>query len=92
MHYVADYYLKQHQAAAAPPISITSTLLGILSIALYVLLYYFSEELVQMAEATRRGNKSFFPVPIALALLFSWVHGTFTGHFWDLLGFKPRSG
>jgi hypothetical protein len=45
-----------------------------------------------MAEATRRGNKSFFPVPIALPLLFSWVHGSFAGHFWDLLGFKPRSG
>lgn len=91
MHYVADYYLKQHQTVTSP-ISVTSALLGIFSIALYALLYYFSEELVQMAEATRRGNKSFFPVPIVLALLFSWVHGTFTGHFWDMLGFKPKSG
>ena len=91
MHYVADYYLKQHQAVTFP-ISVTPVLLGILSIALYALLYYFSEELVQMAEATRRGNKSFFSIPIALALLFSWVHGSFAGHFWDLLGFKPRSG
>lgn len=91
MHYVADYYLKPRQAVAAS-ISVTAALLGTFSIALYALLYYFSEELVQMAEATRRGNKSFFPIPIALALLFSWVHGTFTGHFWDLLGFKPRSG
>lgn len=91
MHYVADYYLKPHQAVASP-VNVTAALLGTLSVALYALLYCFSEELVQMAEATRRGNKSFFPIPIALALLFSWVHGTFTGHFWDLLGFKPKSG
>ena len=91
MHYIADYYLKQHQALASP-VSVTPVLLGALSIVLYALLYYFSEELVQMAEATRWGNKSFFPVPIALPLLFSWVHGSFAGHFWDLLGFKPRSG
>jgi hypothetical protein len=91
MYYLADYYLKQHQAHAAP-INVTSVLLGVLSIVLYALLFYFSEELEQMAEATRRGNKSFFSVPIALPLLFSWVHGSFAGHFWDLLGFKPRSG
>jgi hypothetical protein len=91
MYYLADYYLKQHQALTSP-ISVTSVILGLLSIVLYALLYYFSEELVQMAEATRRGNKSFFPAPIALPLLFSWVHGSFAGHFWDLLGFKPRSG
>jgi hypothetical protein len=91
MHYIADYYLKQHQALASP-VSVTPVLLGALSIVLYALLYYFSEELEQMAEATRRGNKSFFPVPIALPLLFSWVHGSFAGHFWDLLGFKPKSG
>ena len=91
MYYLADYYLKPHLAPTAP-VSITPFVLGTLSIALYTLLFYFSEELVQMAETTRRGNKMFFPVPIALPLLFSWVHGSFTGHFWDLLGFKPRSG
>lgn len=91
MYYLADYYLKHHPALTTP-FSIVPLLLGTLSIALYALLFYFSEELVQMAEVTRRGDKMYFPVPIALPLLFSWVHGSFAGHFWDLLGFKPRSG
>ncbi|MBI3570116.1 MAG: hypothetical protein HY082_03295 [Gammaproteobacteria bacterium] len=90
MHYIADYYLN-HQAAAAPP-GATAALLGALSLALYALLYQFCDELVQMAEATRRGDKNFFPVPIVLSLTFSLVHGAFTGHFWDMLGFKPKSG
>lgn len=25
-------------------------------------------------------------LPISIAFLFSFVHGTFTGHFWTLLG------
>ena len=91
MYYLADYYLKHHQALT-PPVSIVPLLLGSFSIVLYVLLFYFSEELVQMAEATRRGDKIYFSVPIALPLLFSWVHGGFAGHCWDLLGFKPRGG
>jgi hypothetical protein len=91
MYYLADYYLK-HQPALTAPVHIVPLLLGSLSLALYALLFYFSEELVQMAEDTRRGNKLFFSVPIALPLLFSWIHGSFAGHFWDLLGFKPRSG
>jgi hypothetical protein len=91
MYYLADYYLKHHQALTSP-VSIVPVLLGSFSIVLYALLFYFSEELVQMAEATRRGDKIYFPVPIALPLLFSWVHGSFAGHFWDLLGFKPRRG
>jgi hypothetical protein len=29
-------------------------------------------------------------VPVAMAFLFSLVHGAFTGHFWDVLGIKAR--
>lgn len=65
--------------------------LGGLSLALYALLFSFDEELVELARSTHRGDKRFFFVPIAIALLFSFVHGAFTGRFWDALGLKARS-
>ncbi|HSJ48115.1 MAG TPA: hypothetical protein VLA26_04640 [Gammaproteobacteria bacterium] len=64
--------------------------LGLASISLYVLLKLFSPELVQLAQATHAGNKGLFFVPILLALVFSFVHGAFTSHFWDVLGVKAK--
>ena len=90
MHYIFAYHLRQQQIPAAPIVS-HAVLLGSLSVALYALLYQFSNELVEMASMTRQGNKGFFLIPILLAFVFSVVHGGFTGHFWDLLGFKPKS-
>lgn len=65
--------------------------LGGLSLALYALLFWFDEELVEFAQSTRRGDKRFFFVPIGIALLFSFVHGSLTGRFWDAVGLKART-
>ncbi|BAU50309.1 hypothetical protein SVA_3775 [Sulfurifustis variabilis] len=70
---------------------LAATALGGLSIALYAVLFWFDEELIELAQSTRRGDKRFFFVPIAVALLFSFVHGAFTGRFWDVLGLKART-
>ena len=64
---------------------------GLGSLILYVLLFAYSDELVRLAERTRQGDKALFLVPIAIAFLFSWVHGTFTGHFWEALGFRAAA-
>lgn len=87
MRYIADHYLKP---STLSPAALDAVLLGILSLVLYLLLYHFSADLVRMATTTHLGQKTYFLVPIAVAFVFSLVHGTFTGRFWDLLGFKPR--
>lgn len=61
--------------------------LGILSIMLYFLLYYFSDPILFWS---KQGGW-FSLVPVIIAFLFSLVHGAFTGHFWDLLGVKAKS-
>ncbi|MGD8577121.1 MAG: hypothetical protein PVG13_08525 [Thiohalophilus sp.] len=65
-------------------------LFGIASLALYFLLFLFNDEIRQMAEATSRGDKSLFFIPIIIALVFSLVHGAFTGHFWEALGLTAK--
>lgn len=64
--------------------------LGTLSLVLYLLLFQFSDRLTAMAAATREGAKLYALVPIAIAMVFSFVHGAFTGHFWDLLGLRAK--
>jgi len=59
---------------------------GTLSVALYYLLFQNERFLLDL---------SIEPVwsvvmPIAVAFLFSIVHGNFTGYFWDALGVKAR--
>ena len=60
---------------------------GIVSALLYLLLYAFEESILDWSE---QGGW-FFLVPIATAFVFSLVHGTFTGYFWDVLGVKAKS-
>jgi hypothetical protein len=64
---------------------------GLGSLSLYVLLFAYSDQLVRWAEETRRGDKALFLAPIVIAFLFSWIHGTFTGHFWEVLGFRAAA-
>lgn len=64
--------------------------LGAASIGLYFLLYLFSDDLSRLAAATRQGEKLYALVPLIVALIFSFIHGAFTGHFWDLLGLKAK--
>ena len=60
--------------------------LGVGSAALYLALYVFAGPLV---EQSAKGGWMFV-IPVAIAFLVSMVHGSFTGHFWDVLGFKAK--
>lgn len=65
---------------------------GIASVILYWLLLSYSDQLVELANRTRQGEKLWFIVPIVIAFVFSYVHGNFTGHFWESLGVKAAKG
>lgn len=65
--------------------------LGVASVLLYALLFWYSDSLTALAQAARQGEKLYAIVPIAIALVFSLVHGAFTAHFWDSLGLRPRN-
>ncbi|MBI3775727.1 MAG: hypothetical protein HY273_09280 [Gammaproteobacteria bacterium] len=62
---------------------------GAISAVLYTLMFVYSGELIELAHLTRQGEHLWFIVPILIAFVFSYVHGTFTGAFWDTLGLKP---
>lgn len=64
--------------------------LGAISAGLYTLLFLFAPALPEMAAAARGGQWAYALVPLAIALIFSFVHGAFTGHFWDVLGLQAR--
>lgn len=65
-----------------------AVLFGVASTILYVLLFAYSDDLVDFARRSRQGEKVWFIVPVVIAFVFSYVHGTFTGYFWDVLGLK----
>ena len=64
--------------------------LGVGSVLLYLMLFEYSAVLAALSEETRHGHKVYAVVPMVIALVFSAVHGAFTGHFWDLLGLKAK--
>jgi uncharacterized integral membrane protein len=55
---------------------------GLLSMVLYAIL--FGNQDVVSNVFTRGGFYAF--LPIGTALIFSFVHGSFTGHFWTVMG------
>jgi hypothetical protein len=69
---------------------VTTLILGAASTGLYFLLFAYADELIALAKATRDGNKLYALVPIVVAMVFSFVHGAFTGQFWDLLGLRAK--
>ncbi len=64
--------------------------LGLSSAGLYLLLFLFSDALVDLSAATRKGRWVYALVPLSIALVFSFVHGAFTSRFWDFLGLKAK--
>lgn len=60
--------------------------LGVVSLLLYILLFAYEGEVLKASTA---GGWS-FAIPILIAFLFSFVHGAFTGGFWDMLGLKAK--
>lgn len=69
------------------PILIT-VLLGCVVVALYALLFVYAPQFEELARRTRDGEKILFLIPIGIALVFSWAHGAFTGHFWEIIGLR----
>lgn len=65
---------------------------GLASAALYAALFAHADQFTDWARRTRAGEKALFLVPIAVAFVFSWVHGAFTGHFWEALGLRAAAG
>jgi multisubunit Na+/H+ antiporter MnhB subunit len=61
-------------------------LLGALSLGLFILLFTNEPLVLDLA----RQARWMFVVPVGIAFLFSFVHGAFTGAFWDALGIKAK--
>ncbi|NGZ05820.1 MAG: hypothetical protein G8237_05630 [Magnetococcales bacterium] len=59
---------------------------GMCSATLYAVLLLFEQPI--LAWSTRGGW--YFIIPVAIAFLFSWVHGQFTAAFWDTLGIQAK--
>jgi hypothetical protein len=69
----------------------STVLFGAGSIALYALLLANSDLLVELAQRTKNGEKWLFLVPVIVAFVFSYIHGTFTGQFWERIGLRASS-
>lgn len=65
---------------------VRAVLYGAISLGLYAGLFLWEKPL---AEAAARGGW-YFLLPVAIAFLFSFAHGTFTGCFWDALGVQAK--
>lgn len=75
----------------SPRALVLTLILGAASASLYILLFVYSDKLPELAAMSRQGGHTLYAlVPIAVALVFSFVHGAFTGHFWDLLGLRAK--
>lgn len=64
---------------------------GVLSGALYLLLYLYEKEIMESFTRT----DGWYPVlPVITAFVFSFAHGAFAGCFWEVIGIRarPRSG
>jgi len=59
---------------------------GAITLVLYGCLFVMERQILELS--TRGGW--YFLVPVAIAFAISFVHGSFTGYFWDLLGVKAR--
>jgi hypothetical protein len=64
--------------------------LGVLSALLYYGLYHSNDFILEAAQKVREGEKAYFLLPIAIAFVFSYVHGEFTGRFWHALGLQAK--
>jgi len=60
---------------------------GVISLALYFLLYLFNEEILELS----KEGRWLFTIPIGIAFTFSIIHGNFTGQIWDLFGVKAKT-
>lgn len=68
----------------------TVALWGIASVGAYGLLYMFSDTIIAISKKVHEGEKMAALTPITIAFTFSIIHGNFTSHFWEFLGFTAR--
>jgi len=61
---------------------------GMVSILLYAGLYAWEGHILRW---TTQGGW-YFILPVLTAFLFSFVHGGFTGYFWESLGVQAKPG
>lgn len=87
---MANVYHNTDHTAFRGRVLVATLGYGALSIVLYILLFMYSNQLNALAEATRNGDKIYSLVPLVIAIVFSLVHGAFTGYFWELLGLKAK--
>ncbi|MDD3516855.1 MAG: hypothetical protein PHQ14_00790 [Chromatiales bacterium] len=74
------------QATQAGSVKLKAIGFGVLSVALYGALFVFEDDLL----AASTGGGWAFVVPVVVAFVFSYIHGAFTGHFWDALGIQAK--
>ena len=70
---------------------VKAVLYGAASAALYLLLYLYADQTVELARRAQEGEHIWFLAPIVIAFVFSYVHGTFTAYFWHAIGLNPAS-
>jgi len=63
-----------------------ATLFGLASLGMYLCLFVFAAEILDLCS---RGGWHFL-IPVTIAFAFSYVHGAFTGYFWDALGVQAK--
>jgi hypothetical protein len=68
------------------PTLLKTAILGLITLSLFALLLVEQRSIIEL---TSRGHW-LFVVPIGIAFMFSFMHGKFTSHFWDLLGIKAK--
>ncbi len=60
---------------------------GLLSAVLYALIYLYEADILR---TFTRSDELYWLLPVITAFVFSFVHGAFTGYFWEVLGVRPR--
>ena len=89
MRRIAERHVRDAQRTPPPmsPVLVRTFIYGVLTITLYILLYLYNETILEYS----RQGQWYFSIPIAIAFIFSIVHGNFAGHFWDLFGIKAKT-
>jgi hypothetical protein len=60
---------------------------GVLSAVCYALLFAYEREVMA---AFTRTDELYWLLPVLTAFVFSFVHGAFTGYFWEAVGIRAR--
>ena len=93
MKKIAERHLAdQELASKITSASILTLLYGLGSGVLYIMLYEYQGQIREFAQLTPQGHHEYFAIPIAIAFVFSLVHGAFTGHFWESMGLRAKTG